>query len=450
MKPGAVEGEVRIPGSKSHTIRALLIAAAARGSSKIIAPLDSSDSRSALELVRSLGAKVDELPGDESTPPIWIVQGTGGAFSAASIDVGNSGTSLYLAAAMAATGSGQVRFDGDEQIRRRSAAPLLQALRALGVQVEEHGTEGCAPFSVTGPLTGGTASIECRTSQYLSALLLAAPLAPEGAITEIEVPLLYEAPYAEMTLSWLSDQKIELKREGLRHLTIPGGQCYHPFNRAIPGDFSSATFFFCAAAVTGGPVTCRGLDPEDVQGDKAVLDILSRMGCQVDVIDSNAPGKQKVPGKQKADGEKAIRVSAPAEALRGGEFDLNAIPDALPALAVVACFCRGRTRLFNVPQARIKETDRIAVMARELGTLGAEIRELPDGLEINGTGPQGEGLKVRGLKGGSAAGHGDHRVIMALAVAALAAAGPVRIDDDQAVSVTFPTFFQLLETIRKT
>lgn len=440
MEPATVNGEVRIPGSKSHTIRALLIAAAAEGRSVIEEPLDSSDTRSALELVKALGAKVEEIPGKGITgseipdegiprgsdkPAAWVVTGTGGRFREGSIDVGNSGTSLYLAAAMAATGGSTVRFDGDGQIRRRSAAPLLQALGQLGVRVDEFGREGCAPFAVTGPLKGGRVSMECRTSQYLSALLLAAPLAPEGSSTELEIPLLYEAPYAEMTLRWLSDQGIRLERQELRRFSIPGGQHYSPFRRAVPGDFSSATFFFCAPAVAGGRVSCLGLDRHDVQGDKAVLDILSRMGCPVEELPDSG----------------GIRVSAPAGGLSGGEFDLNDIPDALPALAATACFARGKTRLVNVPQARIKETDRIAVMARELNRLGGRVTELPDGLEIEGGG-QGS------LKGGEAAGHGDHRVIMALAIAALGARDRVVIDDDQAVSVTFPNFFHLLETIR--
>ncbi len=421
IRPGSVGGRVKIPGSKSHTIRALLISTMAEGESVISDPLDSSDTRSALELCRSLGAEIRVSGGDGGA---WRVRGTGGRLKAAHIDVGNSGTSLYLAAAIAAAGSEEVTFDGDEQIRRRSAAPLLEALRGLGAEVIEKGAPGCAPFSVRGPLRGGSVSIECPTSQYLSALLLAAPLAPQGRETEITVPLLWERPYAEMTLRWLDDEGITIRRRGLDWFSIPGGQSYPPFSRSIPADFSSATFFFCAAAVSGSTLLLEGLDLGDSQGDKEVLPILEAMGCSVS---SSAEG---------------ILISAPPEGLRGGVFDLNAIPDALPALAATACFARGETRLVNVPQARIKETDRIAVMAAELAALGAETEELPDGLIIRG----GERAS---LGGGTVRGHGDHRVIMAAAVAALGAADPITIDDDEAVAVTFPDFFPLLESIRK-
>lgn len=418
IHPGAVSGSVRIPGSKSHTIRALLIASMAGGESLIRQPLDSSDTRSALELCRAFGA---EIEGDADP---WRVRGTGGRVRGARIDVGNSGTALYLAAALAASSPEQVFFDGDDQIRRRSAGPLLEALRALGAEVAEEGRPGCAPFSVKGPMTGGTVSIECPTSQYLSALLLAAPLAPAGSVTEIHVPLLYERPYAEMTLRWLDEQGIAYRRRELEWFEIPGGQRYRPFDRAIPADFSSATFFFCAAAVSGCSLTLEGLDLADSQGDKMVLPVLEEMGCDV-----------RPSGR-------GIEITAPEGGLRGGTFDLNAIPDALPALAAAACFARGETRLVNVPQARIKETDRIAVMAAELSALGADVSELPDGLVVRGG-------DTPGLRGGAVRGHGDHRVIMAASIAALGAEGPVTIDDDGAVAVTFPGFFHMLESIRK-
>lgn len=419
LKPAGVSGTVRIPGSKSHTIRALLIASFAQGQSEIIHPLESSDTASARELCRALGASIQE------ETERWIVQGFGSGPQGAKIDVGNSGTTLYLAAAMAAAGERKIRFDGDHQIRRRSAAPLLTALRGLGAEVEEEGAPGCAPFSVQGPLEGGKISISCPTSQYLSALLLASPLAAEGSLTEIEVPLLYERPYLEMTAAWLDSQGINYRRDGVRSFSIPGGQSYRPFCREIGGDYSSASFFFAAPAITGGSLELSGLDPEDVQGDKRVLEILRSMGCEIRVS------------------AEVIRVTAPPRGLEGGSFNLNDIPDALPVLSVCACFALGETRLIGVPQARIKETDRIAVMARELTKLGAEIRELDEGLIIRGKGPGS-------LTGGKVCGHGDHRVIMSLAVASLAAAGELCIDEDKAVEVTFPSFFKLLESIKKT
>ncbi len=183
----------------------------------------------------------------------------------------------------------------------------------------------------------------------------------------------------------------------------------------MPADFSSATFFLVAAAVTGSRLFLRGLDMADTQGDKAVVDMLKEMGCTVSVERGG------------------LSIEGPDE-LRGGTFDLNATPDALPGMAVAGCLARGETRLTNVPQARIKETDRIAVMARELGRMGADATELPDGMV----------LRHSRLRGAEVEGHGDHRVVMALAVAALAADGPTTIHGAEAAAVTFPDFVDLM------
>lgn len=417
MFPSKVQGEVLVPASKSHTIRGLLIASMAEGESTLINPLDSEDTRSCVKACRGLGARVEEETDPLLGALVTKVYGTGGTIHYAGhpIDVGNSGTTLYLACSLAALGQVPVRFTGDAQIQARPAKNLLKALEDLGARVTYEKKEGFAPFTIHGPLRGGKTSIECPTSQYLSSLLITAPLV-EGE-TEIEAPLLYEHPYVEMTLRWLEEQGIQLERKGLEWFRIPGRQRYHRFQKQIPGDFSSATFFFCAAAITGSTLTLLGLDKEDSQGDKEVIRVLERMGCGVRTASD--------------------RITLSGHPLKGMEIDLNAMPDALPALAVTACYAQGTTRIVNVPQARLKETDRIAVMAGELSKLGAKVRELPDGLEIQG-GP---------LRGGRVHGHGDHRVVMALAISALGASGPVTIETAEAASVTFPGFFELLDKI---
>ena len=246
-------------------------------------------------------------------------------------------------------------------------------------------------------------------------MLINCPLAV-GA-SEIVVPLLNEKPYVEMTLEWLARQNTVLVNDNFGRLRIPGGQQYQAFSRDIPADFSSATFFLVAAAITGGDVTLNGLDMTDSQGDKAVVAMLQAMGAKIEIA---------------AD---SIRVRGGD--LQGCELDLNATPDALPALAVAGCFVRGETRLVNVAQARIKETDRIAVMCTELAALGAAIEELPDGLII----------KESALRGGTVVSHDDHRVVMALAVAGLRAAGPVTINGADALHITFPNFAELLQAL---
>ncbi|MDR2760094.1 MAG: 3-phosphoshikimate 1-carboxyvinyltransferase [Spirochaetaceae bacterium] len=442
---------VRIPASKSHTIRRLLIAALGEGVSEIAYPLDSLDARSCAAVCRALGAEIAEERSADSlcaNPPDgegkklvrWTVRGIGaggthGAFPPAACDVGNSGTTLFLALAAAALGKVPVTFTGDEQIGRRGAGPLLDALAGLGVRVASK--NGCTPITVEGPWQGGRVQLPCPTSQYLSALLLAAPLAPAGTLTEIDVPLLNEKPYIELTLSYLKAQDIPFEgKEDFSFFRIPGGGRYRPLNGPVPGDFSSAAFPAAAAAISGGPADLLGLDPADPQGDKAFFDILARMGCTITWTKATPATPEGGTGLA---GDAWLLTVSRTGPLRGGEFDLNAAPDLLPALAAAACFAEGKTALVNVAHARIKETDRIAVMARELGRLGAVCEERPDGLIIYGTGGP--------LSGGVVDGRGDHRVVMALAAAALGATGPVEIAGAESAAITYPGFLEIVNDV---
>jgi 3-phosphoshikimate 1-carboxyvinyltransferase len=226
------------------------------------------------------------------------------------------------------------------------------------------------------------------------------------------VPVLEEKPYVEMTLDWLTRLGIEVEHaDDLATFRIPGRQAYRAFERRIPADFSSATFFLCAGAIDNNDVTVRGLDITDTQGDKAVLDYLREMGAQVSILPD---GGIRVRGGQ----------------LKGCRLDLNATPDALPMMAVLACFAEGTTTLCNVAHARIKETDRIATMRAELTKLGARVTELPDGLKIDG----GK------LTGASVNGHHDHRIAMALAIAGCSIDGTTTVATAESATITFPTF----------
>jgi 3-phosphoshikimate 1-carboxyvinyltransferase len=434
ITPHTFSGVVRVPVSKSHTIRRLLIASLADGVSHIERPLYSLDSRSCLAVCAAFGAHIIE----KRAPERWIVKGaaarsaTGFSFADgriatqnAVLDVGNSGTTLFLALAIAALGATPRAFTGDEQIRRRSAANLLSALAALGVTVTS-AANGCAPITVRGPWKGGTCRIECPTSQYLSALLLAAPLAQKDCLTTIEVPLLNEKPYIDMTLSYLDAQGVPYEKNAdFSRFRIPGGAVYSPMNGIVPADFSSAAFPAAAAIISGGSVTLLGLDPHDTQGDKAFFDMIARMGGSV--------AWKRTKGTS-GDWEVTVSRNGRAKKLYAGVFDLNATPDLLPVMAALAAFAEGETRLTNVAHARIKETDRIAVMAQELGKLGVRCRELPDGLAIRGEAPSG----------GAVDGHGDHRVVMALAALGLSAEGDLEIRGAEAADVTYPGFLNLL------
>jgi 3-phosphoshikimate 1-carboxyvinyltransferase len=408
-----LRGSVTIPGSKSHTIRAVAFASLASGRSRIEAPLDSGDARSAIRAFGALGAKI------ERGADAWTVEGTGGEIRAPEdvIDVGNSGTTTNIAMGAAALArSGLTIFTGDHQIRRRPSGALLAALNDLGARAESTRGNGCPPLVIGGRLRGGTTSIECKSSQYLTSLLVNCPLADGDTV--IKVPLLEEKPYVEMTLDWLARLGIKLERDGLREFRIPGRQSYKNFTRRIPADFSSATFFLCAGALGGNDVTVRGLDLSDTQGDKAVIDYLRQMGARIETL---------------ADGGVRVRPGA----LRGCRMDLNATPDALPMMSVVACFAEGTTTLANVANARIKETDRIATMRLELSKLGAKVTELPDGLMI-------EGGKLRAA---TVNGHDDHRIAMAMAVAGCHLDGETIVETAESATVTFPTFLDCMRGI---
>lgn len=408
--PSLLHGQVIIPGSKSHTIRALVCALLSDGSCTIQMPLDSRDTRSCLKMIKQFGASVEEREHE------WEVIGCGmPKIPDDVIDVGNSGTSLYFGIGLAALINGMTVFTGDHQIRNRPADDLLSAITELGGYAVSTRANGKPPIVVQGPIIGGQVQIKAITSQYLSSLLVATPKAKNNTI--IDVPLLNEAPYVGMTLWWLNELGIEYHHTGYRQFIVKGNQRYKPFTKYIPADFSSATFFMVAAAVTQSTVVLKGLDFNDTQGDKEVVNILKIMGAEVDVL----PDAIAITGKP----------------LKGGVFDLNAMPDALPALSVCACFADGETRLVNVPQARVKETDRIAVMCGELKKMGANIEELPDGLVIHKS----------ALKGAHVNGHHDHRIVMSLAVAGLAAEGSTTIDAAESVSVTFPNFVELMQAL---
>jgi 3-phosphoshikimate 1-carboxyvinyltransferase len=286
----------------------------------------------------------------------------------------------------------------------------------------------------------------------LSALLIAAALAPANTVTEIDIPLLNEKPYVEMTLSYLKAQSLysdgDSLSEGVKaaitaaadfsHFRIRGGGAYMPMNGPVPGDFSSAAFPAAAAAISKGKVTLLGLDPGDTQGDKVFFDYLKQMGCDVNWESDRVTVSRTGP-------------------LKGGTFDLNATPDMLPVMAAVASFAEGETALVNAAHARIKETDRIAVMTAELrklfsGNSRFRCTEKPDGLLVQGAGSSVGASAATGQAAEKPApnsaieldGHGDHRIVMALACAALGGTAPVTIATAEAADVTYPGFLELL------
>lgn len=412
VRRSQLNGDIAVPGSKSHTIRGIAIATAAHGVSTLHSPLISEDTLSALKAAEALGASI------ERNSDNWVIRGTGGKFSSPKepIDMGNSGTSLRIFSGLAAIGHGPITFDGDDSLRTRPMMQLLDALNELGVTVNSN--DGKCPLTIFGPVKGGKATVNGTSSQFLTSLLIALPLAMHDSI--LKVVDLNEKPYVEITLDWLCSQGIELEYPNdMSTFHIKGGQKYSGFERQIPADFSTACFPLVGAALTKGSVNIKNLDFSDQQGDKVVFDFLKQMGADVEI------------------GEDITAITS-IDTLRGGEFDLNSTPDALPIMAVAAAFADGKTSLIDCPQARIKETDRIKCMSCELRKMGAEIEELPDGMIITG------GAKMVGCE---VEGYDDHRIVMALTIAGMCAEGETTINGAEAAAVTYPSFIKDFKTL---
>ena len=407
IRPSHLKGVIGVPGSKSHTIRGVICGILANGTSVLSYPLESDDTKAAIGAAKALGADVTKFADR------WEIHGCGGKFKNPEkvIDMLNSGTSLRLFFSAAARQDFPVAFDGDASLRSRKMSTLIETLESLGCRCTSN--KGKCPVSICGPVKSGRAVVDGESSQFLSSLLFALPFA-EGEF-DLDLPFLNEKPYVGITLSWLDflGIKYEVSPDWL-HWHIKGNQSISSFTRAIPADFSTAAFPLAAGVLAGEELKITNLDFNDCQGDKVVFDHFKAMGASLEYGD-------------------VLTIKGGIK-LKPGIFDLNATPDALPIMAVAAAFAEGETRLVNAPQARIKETDRIAVMAQELTKMGVELKELPDGLIIYGTG------KVQGSKELNS--HGDHRIVMSLAVAALAAEGESAIKDAECAGVTYPGFFE--------
>ncbi len=409
VKPSKLSGEVTAPPSKSYTHRAFMIAALARGESKIINPLLGLDTQATIDAIRALGAEITQ------EGEVWRVRGTEGEIKPRvdMIDARNSGTTIRLMSAIAAISPKPVRLTGDESILKRPMGPLLKALEKLGAKARCEGKQGRPPVVVGGGLSGGEVEITGSvSSQFISALLIASPYARDDVELTITGDL-RSKPYIEITLELLDAVGAKIRRnKNLTEFKIPGGQTFRPMDLTIPGDFSSAAFPLGAAALTGSTVRVNNLDVRGAQGDRRIVKLLGELGVDV-----------KVHGK-------VVEVSGTGE-FSGIEADCGDNPDLVPVLAVLGSLADGRTRLINIPHLRFKETDRLWALATELRKLGAEVEELPDELRLRG---------VRQLKGARLNSYGDHRMAMAFAVAGLVARGETIVDGAESIPVSYPSF----------
>jgi len=414
-----VAGRVRAPPSKSYTHRAIL-AAGYGADATVVDPLVSADTRATMRAVEAFGGAVDR-GGDE-----LAVSGFDGrpAVPDDVVDCANSGTTTRLVTACGALADGLCVFTGDGSLRSRPQGPLLDAIDQLGGRAESTRRNGQAPLVVGGPVDGGSVSIPGDvSSQYVTALLMAGAVTDEGVGIDLETEL-KSAPYVDITIEVLDDFGVDVERtaEGFR---VPGGQSYRPDGGeyAVPGDFSSMSYLLAAGAVAaadGEGVVVAGARPS-AQGDSAIVAVLREMGASV--------------GWDQEAGE----ITVPRASLSGTTVDVGDTPDLLPTIAALGAVADGDTTIENCEHVRYKETDRVSAMAEELSTLGASVTEETDRLTVHGGDSDLVGARVDGRR--------DHRIVMSLAVAGLVADGETTIEGGEHVDVSFPGFFDALESL---
>lgn len=407
-----VDVTVAVPGSKSLTQRALIAAALADGVSTLVGPLASEDTSYTSEALMQMGIKV------ERNTDIWTVYGNGGVIATPEKEIflGNNGTATRFLTSVAALGKGEFRIDGEERMHERPIGPLMEALQGWGVDISSvQGTE-CPPLQLNsnGLAGGATLLPEGKSSQYLSSLLLVAPYAAMPATLAVKGDVLSK-PYVAMTLSVMSDFGIDVEcNEEYTSFVIPQGK-YRPMEYQIEGDASNASYFWAAAAITGGRVTVSNVPVPSLQGDSGLVPLLARMGCDV----SCDGGGITLQGRDR---------------LEGITVDMGDMPDVVPTLAVVAAFAHGKTVIQNIAHLRIKECDRLNATLTELSKMGVKVEEGEDFMVIHGDGGESlHGAEIETYK--------DHRMAMSFAVAGLKIPG-VKITGEECVAKSFPDFWE--------
>ena len=411
-----LDADVSVPGSKSYTNRALLVAALANGESHLTGALFSDDTDYMVQALRKLGVSIEADPKAAS----FVVAGNGGRIpvDGAELYIGNSGTTSRSITSYVALGNGTFIIDGDAPMRQsRPMADLLDALGQLGIDVRSRFANGCLPIEVQAKeFRGGKTRLDAsKSSQFLTSLLLVAPYADNGL--EIEMVGEFKTEYIDITMAVMQAFGIEVKHDEYRRFRIAGGQCYTPRTYAIEPDASNASYFFAAAALTGGRVRVADIAADSAQGDIHFVDVLEEMGCTVNCY------------------ARGVEVIGPNQ-LRGIDVDMKAISDTSLTLAAISPFAKDPVRIRNIEHTRWQETDRIHAMVTELRKLGVPVVEYQDGLEISPSPITPAAIDT----------YHDHRVAMAFSLIGLKVPG-IRINDPDCVRKTFPDYFQVLQRL---
>lgn len=406
--PSTIKGTIKVPPSKSQTLRAILFATLAAGTSTVDNLLDSADADAMLNACKLLGAKITK------TATGITVVGTGGALTAPEdvINAGNSGIVLRFISAVSALGTFPIVLTGDHSIRnQRPMETMLGALTKLGVTALSTRNNGFAPLIIQGPITQTKTTVNGVDSQPVSSLLILGAFSKKPI--EINVIDPGEIPWIKLTLDWMDFLNVPYENNSFCNYKIGGGSPIKGFHYTVPGDMSSAAFSVAAAVIAGSSLIVQGLDFSDRQGDKLFFDILKQMGAQLTISHET----------------RTLEIH-PGSKLKGITVDINDCIDAICILAVTACYAAGETRITNASVARNKECNRIEALVEELSKMGADIKETEDGLCIQG----------KPLNGAEVDSHADHRMAMSLAVAALGAKGKTCIKHFECIKKTYPTF----------
>jgi 3-phosphoshikimate 1-carboxyvinyltransferase len=411
-----LDAVVRVPGSKSYTNRALIAAALADGKSVITNALFSDDTKYMAAALNKLGISIEEYPEENR----FVVHGLGGHFPVkeAKLFVGNAGTAMRFLTVLLTLGKGVYEIDGVERMRNRPIQDLIDCLNKLGADVTSKYNNGCPPVLIKAKeLVGGRTKMKGNlSSQYFSAILLTAPYSRTS--TQITViGDLVSKPYIDMTIDLMNQFGGEVENMLYKEFLVKTNRRYKAIEYEVERDASSASYFLAAAAIAGGRVKVEGLSKDSLQGDVRIVDILEQMGC---VVNRNKHWIEVQGGE-----------------LRGIDVDLKDTPDIAQTLAAVAVFAEGKTRIRNVRNLRIKETDRISGVVTELRRLGVTVKEFEDGFEIERSKP----------KPGIIETYNDHRMAMSFSLIGLRTGG-IKIKDPGCVSKTFPSFFEELGRLK--
>ncbi|MCR4580076.1 MAG: 3-phosphoshikimate 1-carboxyvinyltransferase [Treponema sp.] len=430
-KKSKLSGHITVPGSKSHTIRALILASMAEGTSHISNPLPSNDCLSTVGAVKQVGGEV-VMDGN-----VWTVKGAGKNLHLPSdkIDVGNSGSLMYFLCPVLSTLAGQCTFTGDESICRRPVNHLVDALNQLGGQAKCLNGGDTPPFSFCGPIdvnkklvTGG------ELSQYISGFMMAASRLNGTLHMQLTNPK--ETPYLTMTRLWLESVGVPLTiSEDFKEISVSGPVEIKAFDRAVPSDWEGVAFPLVAALISGSSIVIDNIDGSGSQGDDKIVEVLQSVGADI-VWDKKA---QTLEINSKGENKGFSTAGLPQGQLT---IEMSAFPDAICALAVMACFIEGKTVFTDIDICRKKETDRIKAMVSELTKLGAKLVDEGDRLVVYGDGG-------KSLHGGEVESYKDHRIVMSLACLGLGLqeGQSLTVKDSEWCSVTFPHFFEVMNEI---